>query len=52
MPTMIKRISGLANFRVVLLVAVPYIVAVVAMQLNGWRWTAQAKGAGTRPFRS
>lgn len=36
MPTMIKRISGLANFRVVLLVAVPYIVAVVAMQLNGW----------------
>jgi ACS family tartrate transporter-like MFS transporter len=36
MPTMIKRISGLANFRVALLVAVPYVVAVVAMQLNGW----------------
>lgn len=36
MPTMIKRISGLANFRVALLVAVPYLVAAVAMQLNGW----------------
>ena len=36
MPTMIKRVSGLANFPVALLVAVPYIVAVLAMQLNGW----------------
>jgi ACS family tartrate transporter-like MFS transporter len=36
MPTMLKRISGLTNFRVALLVAVPYMVAVVAMQANGW----------------
>ena len=36
MPTMIKRLSGLTNFRVALLVAVPNLVGLVAMQVNGW----------------
>jgi ACS family tartrate transporter-like MFS transporter len=35
-PTMLKRQSGLSDIRVGLLGAVPYAVAFVAMQVNGW----------------
>ena len=35
-PTMLKRQSGLSDIRVGLLGAVPYVVAFVAMQANGW----------------
>jgi ACS family tartrate transporter-like MFS transporter len=36
LPTMLKRQSGLSDFRVGLLGAAPYAVAFVAMQVNGW----------------
>lgn len=35
-PTMLKRQSELSDMRVGLLGAVPYVVAFVAMQVNGW----------------
>ena len=35
-PTMLKRQSGLSDVRVGLLGAVPYLVAFLAMQVNGW----------------
>jgi ACS family tartrate transporter-like MFS transporter len=35
-PTMLKRQSGLSDIRVGLLGALPYAVAFVAMQVNGW----------------
>jgi MFS transporter, ACS family, tartrate transporter len=35
-PTILKRLSGLSDMRVGLLGAVPYLVAFLAMQVNGW----------------
>ena len=36
LPTMLKRQSGLSDVRVGLLGAVPYVVALIAMLVNGW----------------
>jgi len=36
LPTMLKRVSGLGDFRVTLLVALPNLLGFVAMQVNGW----------------
>ena len=36
MPTMLKRFSGLADSRVGLLGAIPYLVCFIVMPLNGW----------------
>jgi nitrate/nitrite transporter NarK len=36
LPTMLKRISGLSDFKVTLLVALPNLLGFVAMQVNGW----------------
>jgi len=36
LPTMLKGLSGLSDFRVTLLVALPNLLGFVAMQLNGW----------------
>ena len=36
LPTMLKRVSGLGDFRVTLLVALPNLLGFVAMQMNGW----------------
>jgi MFS transporter, ACS family, tartrate transporter len=36
LPTMLKRLSGLSDVRVTLLVALPNLLGFVAMQLNGW----------------
>jgi len=36
LPTMLKSLSGLSDFRVTLLVALPNLLGFVAMQLNGW----------------
>ena len=36
LPTMLKRMSGLSDFKVTLLVALPNLLGFVAMQLNGW----------------
>ena len=49
-PTVLKRLSGFSDLRVGILGAVPYIVAFLAMQANGWhsdrsrerRWHAAA----------
>jgi MFS transporter, ACS family, tartrate transporter len=35
-PTVLKRASGLSNERVGLLGIVPYLVCLIAMQINGW----------------
>jgi len=35
-PTMLKRFSGLSDLRVSLLGTVPFIVGLLAMQMNGW----------------
>lgn len=35
-PTLLKRQSGFSDIRVGLLGAIPYVVAVIAMQVNGW----------------
>ena len=35
-PTLLKRQSGFSDVRVGLLGAVPYVAAVIAMQVNGW----------------
>jgi MFS transporter, ACS family, tartrate transporter len=36
LPTMIKRLSGLSDIKVTLLVALPNLLGFVAMQANGW----------------
>src|SRR5215470_9288456 len=36
LPTMLKRLSGLSDFRVTLMVALPNLLGFVAMQVNGW----------------
>jgi ACS family tartrate transporter-like MFS transporter len=36
LPTMLKRLSGLSDFRVTLLVVLPNVLGFVAMQVNGW----------------
>lgn len=36
LPTMIKRLSGLSDIKVTLLVALPNLLGFFAMQLNGW----------------
>jgi ACS family tartrate transporter-like MFS transporter len=36
LPTMLKRLSGISDFRVTLLVALPNLLGFVAMQVNGW----------------
>jgi MFS transporter, ACS family, tartrate transporter len=36
LPTMVKRLSGLSNFKVLAIAAVPYLFALIAMQVNGW----------------
>lgn len=36
LPTILKRQSGLSDVRVGLLGAVPYVVALIAMMVNGW----------------
>jgi len=36
LPTMLKRVSGLSDFKVTLLVALPNLLGFVAMQANGW----------------
>jgi ACS family tartrate transporter-like MFS transporter len=36
LPTMLKRLSGLSDFRVTVLVALPNLLGFVAMQVNGW----------------
>jgi ACS family tartrate transporter-like MFS transporter len=36
MPTMLKRFSGLADTRVGLLGAIPYLVCFIVMPINGW----------------
>jgi predicted MFS family arabinose efflux permease len=35
-PTILKRATGLSNFMVTLLAALPYAAGVVAMLVNGW----------------
>jgi MFS family permease len=36
LPTILKRLSGQSDFKVTLLAALPYVVAFVTQQLNGW----------------
>ncbi len=36
LPTMLKRLSGLSDFKVTLLVALPNLLGFLAMQINGW----------------
>lgn len=36
LPTMVKRLSGLSNPKVLLIAALPYLFAFVTMQVNGW----------------
>ena len=36
LPTILKRLSGLSDMKVALLAALPYVVALIAQQLNGW----------------
>jgi MFS transporter, ACS family, tartrate transporter len=36
LPTMLKRLSGLSDFKITLLVALPNLLGFVAMQVNGW----------------
>jgi MFS transporter, ACS family, tartrate transporter len=36
LPTILKRISGQSNMKVTLLAALPYVVALIAQQVNGW----------------
>jgi MFS transporter, ACS family, tartrate transporter len=36
LPTMLKRLSGLGDFKVTLLVALPNLLGFLAMQANGW----------------
>ncbi len=36
LPTMLKRLSGLSDLKVTLLVALPNLLGFIAMQVNGW----------------
>jgi ACS family tartrate transporter-like MFS transporter len=36
LPTIIKRLSGMSDFKVTLLAALPYLAAFIAQQVNGW----------------
>jgi MFS transporter, ACS family, tartrate transporter len=36
LPTMLKRLSGLSDFKVTLMVALPNLLGFAAMQVNGW----------------
>jgi len=36
LPTMVKRLSGLSNAKVLIIAALPYLFAFITMQLNGW----------------
>jgi MFS transporter, ACS family, tartrate transporter len=36
LPTILKRLSGLGDFKVTLMVALPNLLGFVAMQVNGW----------------
>ncbi len=36
LPTILKRASGLPNFTITLLAALPYLAGFIAMMLNGW----------------
>jgi MFS transporter, ACS family, tartrate transporter len=36
LPTILKRLSGLSDFRVTLLAALPYVAGFISQQLNGW----------------
>ena len=36
LPTILKRISGQSDFKVTLLAALPYVVALIVQQVNGW----------------
>jgi sugar phosphate permease len=36
LPTMLKRLSGLSDFKVTLMVVLPNLLGFVAMQVNGW----------------
>jgi len=35
-PTIVKRLSGLSDFKVTLIGALPYVAAIVVQQANGW----------------
>ena len=51
-PTMLKRLSGYSDVNVGLLGALPYLVAFVAMQVNGWHSdrTRERRWHSTAPF--
>src|ERR1700731_1107812 len=36
LPTILKRLSGLTDFRVTLLAALPYLAGFISQQINGW----------------
>jgi MFS family permease len=36
LPTILKRLSGLTDFRVTLLAALPYLAGFITQQINGW----------------
>ena len=36
LPVMVKRISGLSNSKVLLIAALPWLLAFITMQINGW----------------
>jgi sugar phosphate permease len=36
LPTMLKRLSGLSDFSVTLLAALPYVAGFISQQINGW----------------
>jgi MFS transporter, ACS family, tartrate transporter len=36
LPTMLKRLSGLSDFKVTLMIACPNLLGLAAMQINGW----------------
>ncbi len=36
LPTMVKRLSGLSNSKVLLIAALPWLFAFITMQINGW----------------
>ena len=52
LPTILKRVSGLSDFKVTLLVALPNLLGFVAMQVNGWHSdrTAERRWHSTIPL--
>jgi ACS family tartrate transporter-like MFS transporter len=36
LPTMVKRLSGLSNFKVLVIAVLPWVFAFITMQLNAW----------------